>query len=178
MLKRTITAAALAAGLAVVLTAAPAAAQQYPPAVNSLTCDDTTPDAGQTISCTAQTFAAGATVTFTLGSEPVVVGSGAAGQNGVVTTDVTIPADTPAGPHTLTASGAAPDGSTLTLTLALTVGGDGQGAGDDDQGGNLPNTGDDSSIPLAKLGLGLAALGGIITALAAKRRKAAAMATG
>jgi LPXTG-motif cell wall-anchored protein len=172
MLKRTITAAALAAGLAVVLAAAPAAAQQYPPAVNSLTCDDTTPDAGQTISCTAQTFAAGATVTFTLGSDPVVVATATSDPNGVVTTDVTIPADTPAGDHTLTAAGTAPDGSTLSLVLALTVGGADGGA----DGGTLPNTGDDSSIPLAKVGLALAAVGGIITAVAAKRRKAAAMA--
>jgi LPXTG-motif cell wall-anchored protein len=172
MLKRTITAAALAAGLAVVLAAAPVAAQQYPPAVNSLTCDDTTPDPGQTISCTAQTFAAGATVTFTLASDPVVIATATSDPNGVVTTNATIPADTPAGDHTLTAEGTAPDGSTLSLILALTVG----GAGGGDDGGSLPNTGDDSSIPLAKLGLALAAVGGIITAVAAKRRKAAAMA--
>ncbi len=38
--------------------------------------------------------------------------------------------------------------------------------------GTLPRTGDDTSIPLAKIGLGLAAVGGVITALAAKRRKA------
>jgi LPXTG-motif cell wall-anchored protein len=173
MLKRTIIAAALAAGLAVVLAAAPVAAQQYPPAVNSLTCDDTTPDAGQTISCTAQTFAAGATVTFTLASDPVVIATAASDPNGVVTVDATIPADTPAGDHTLTAEGTAPDGSTLSLILALTVGGAGDGS---DDGGSLPATGDDSSIPLAKLGLALAAVGGIITAVAAKRRKAAAMA--
>jgi hypothetical protein len=39
--------------------------------------------------------------------------------------------------------------------------------------GALPRTGQDSSLPLARVGLGLAAIGGVLTAVAAKRRKAA-----
>ena len=49
-------------------------------------------------------------------------------------------------------------------------------AGVDPAGGALPRTGDDSSIPLAKVGIALAAIGGVATAVAAKRRKAAALA--
>jgi hypothetical protein len=36
--------------------------------------------------------------------------------------------------------------------------------------GALPRTGQDSSLPLARVGLGLAAIGGVLTAVAAKRR--------
>jgi LPXTG-motif cell wall-anchored protein len=157
------------ASMAVVAMAAPAAAQQYPPAVNSLACSDTTPTAGQTISVEAMTFAGGAAVSFTLAPDNVVIASATADAGGVVTTEVTIPAGTPPGEHTLTASGGAPDGSTLRLTCALTV----VGADGVEPSGALPRTGDDSSLPLAKLGLVLAAIGGVITAVAAKRRKAA-----
>jgi LPXTG-motif cell wall-anchored protein len=161
------------ASMAVVAMAAPAAAQQYPPAVNSLACSDTTPTAGQTISVEAMTFAGGAAVSFTLAPDNVVIASATADAGGVVTTEVTIPAGTPPGEHTLTASGGAPDGSTLRLTCALTVvGADGADDGAEPSGA-LPRTGDDSSLPLAKLGLALAAIGGVITAVAAKRRKAA-----
>jgi LPXTG-motif cell wall-anchored protein len=164
------------ASLVIVAMAAPAAAQQYPPAVNSFTVSDTTPTPGQTITGEARTFAAGATVTITLGAEAVDVASGPADGAGVATMPITIPADTALGANTLTASGDAPDGSTLTLTVRLNVV-SADGAGDDAGAtGSLPRTGDDSSIPLAKIGLALAAIGGVITAVAAKRRKAAALA--
>lgn len=39
--------------------------------------------------------------------------------------------------------------------------------------GQLPRTGDDT-MPLVRLGLGLAAVGGVITAIAAERRRRAA----
>jgi LPXTG-motif cell wall-anchored protein len=161
------------ASLVLVAVAAPAAAQQYPPAVNSLICSDTTPTPGQTISVEARTFAGGAEVTFTLAPDNVVIATAMADASGVVTTGATIPANTTPGEHTLTASGAAPDGSTLKVTCALTVGADEADDGAEPSGA-LPRTGDDSSIPLAKLGLVLAAIGGVITAVAAKRRKAAA----
>src|SRR5687768_7149333 len=45
----------VATAVAVVLMAAPAAAQQYPPAVNSLTVSDTTPTPGQTITAQGRT---------------------------------------------------------------------------------------------------------------------------
>ncbi len=70
----------------VVLTAlaAPAAAQQYPPAVNSLTVSDTTPTPGQTISIEGRTFAAGSTATVALTSDPVTLGSPTADAAGVI----------------------------------------------------------------------------------------------
>jgi LPXTG-motif cell wall-anchored protein len=165
----------VATALAVVLLAAPAAAQQYPPAVNSLTVSDTTPTPGQNVDIQARTCAPGATVTISLGSAPVVLGTPVADAAGIATLQATIPADTTLGPHTVTAVCEAPDGSELTLSAQINVvsaAGGGTGGGS----GALPRTGDDSSIPLAKLGLALAAIGGVVTAVAAKRRKAAAMA--
>ena len=156
----------------VVLTAlaAPAAAQQYPPAVNSLTVSDTTPTPGQTISIEGCTFAAGSTTTVALTTVPVTLGTPTADAAGVIRLDGTIPADITLGSHTLTATGPAPDGTTLSLSLTLNVvaaGGSGSGTGS----GPLPNTGSDSSIPLAQVGLGLAALGGVVVALAGRRRR-------
>lgn len=159
--------------VALVLAAAPAAAQQYPPAENSLIISDTTPTPGQTVDIQARTFVAGSTVTVTLNSEPVQLGTAAADGAGVANLSATIPASTPLGAHTIVATGTGADGAPLTLTASITVvaaddGGAGSGSG------SLPRTGDDSSIPLARIGLALAAAGGVITAIAAKRRKAAA----
>jgi LPXTG-motif cell wall-anchored protein len=169
-----------AAVMATVLMAAPAAAQQYPPAVNSLTVSDTTPAACQTIGIEGRTFAPGASVAVSLASRPADLGTAAAGPDGVFRFDATIPDDTPVGSHTITAAGQAPDGSQLTLSVSIeVVDCDSTGTGSDDgddgaDGGTLPNTGNDSSLPLARIGLALAAIGGVITAVAAKRRKAVA----
>ncbi len=164
-----------AAAMAILFMAAPAAAQQYPPAVNSLTVSDLTPTPGQTISIEGRTFSEGATVTVTMTSDPVVIGSAAADASGVISLDATIPTNTALGQHTITAAGQAPDGSELSVSVSITVvAADGTEA--DPAGGALPRTGDDSSIPLAKVGVVLAAIGGVATAVAAKRRKAAALA--
>ncbi len=70
--------------LAVLAMAAPAAAQQYPPAVNSLTVSDTTPCPGQTITIEGRTFAPGSTATVVLTSGPVTLGSATADAAGVI----------------------------------------------------------------------------------------------
>jgi LPXTG-motif cell wall-anchored protein len=174
MVKRLLAASALG----VVLTAAPAAAQQYPPAVNSLTVDCPTPAPGDVVELQARTFAAGSEVTFALASVPTTVATAPADASGAVSVRATIPVGTAGGPHTITAVGQAPGGGPLSISAAVTVDASGCVAtkGGDDSSGTLPDTGDDSSIPLAKLGLVLAAIGGVITAMAAKRRKAAAAA--
>ena len=165
MLKRLIA----VGGLAVLAMAAPAAAQQYPPAVNTLTCSDTTPAPGQTITVEGRTFAPGGTATVMLGSE-VTLGSATANAAGVFALQATIPANTPLGPQTLVATGPAANGQTLTLSIVCqVVAAQGGGAGPTS---NLPRTGSDTSIPLAKIGLGLLALGGVIYAVASKRRRA------
>jgi LPXTG-motif cell wall-anchored protein len=171
-----------ATALAVVAFAAPAGAQQYPPAVNSLTISDTTPSPGQTITIVGQTFAQGSSATVTLFSDPVVLGSATADASGIVALQATIPTNTPLGSHTLVVDGTAPDGTPLSLSASITVvPADGTGTpsgGSGSSSDDLPRTGDDASLPLAKLGLALAAVGGLITAVAAKRRKAAATTAG
>lgn len=170
MVKRLI--AIACAALGVVALAAPAAAQQYPPAINSLTVSDTTPTPGQTITIEARTCEPGSTVTFFL--DTVTLMSAVADAAGVAAVQATIPTDTSLGAHTITATCPAPDGSTLRLSVAITVvPADGSGAATaGSAAGALPRTGQDSSLPLARLGLGLAAIGGLVTAVAAKRRKA------
>jgi LPXTG-motif cell wall-anchored protein len=101
---------------AMVLLAAPAGAQQYPPSDEEIVTD-TTIVPGQTINPTAGNSDAPESATVDLAA-----------------TD---------------------DGST---------------------DGTLPRTGDDSSLPLARIGLALAAVGGVATAVAAQRRKALASA--
>ena len=159
-------------GMVVLAMAAPAAAQQYPPAVNSLTVSDTTPSPGQTITIEGRTFAPGSTATVVLNSDPVTLGSATADALGVIALQATIPTDTPLGAHTLVATGPAPNGQMLTLSLAIQVV-PAEGSGGGSGGGNLPNTGSNSTLPLAQVGLGLLALGGVIYAIAAKRRRGA-----
>jgi len=113
----------------------------------------------------------GATATVVLNSDPVTLGSATANAAGQIVLQATIPTDTPLGSHTLVASGQAPNGQTLSLSLAIEVV-PAQGGGTGTSGGNLPRTGDSTSLPLAKVGLGLLAVGGVIYSIAAKRRKA------
>lgn len=171
MVKRLVAAAAMA----VVVLAAPAGAQQYPPATNSLTSSDSTPCPGQTVDIQARTFVAGSEVTFALNPESAPLGAATSDASGVAKLSATIPAGAADGAHTIVAQGTAADGSPLTLTVSVNVtacesGGSAAGSG------GLPRTGDDTSLPLARVGLGLAAAGGVVTAVAAKRRKAAAAA--
>jgi hypothetical protein len=85
----------------------------------------------------------------------------------------TIPANTSLGAHTIIARCTGSDGAPLTLTAAINVVA-ADGSGGSGTAGGLPRTGDDTSLPLARIGLALAAAGGVITAVAAKRRKATA----
>jgi LPXTG-motif cell wall-anchored protein len=175
MMKRAMALALVLVGL----MAAPAAAQQYPPVTNIITASATCPTPGETLTVSAQTFAPGAEVTVSLESTPTVLGTTTANGDGVATLEVTIPAAATSGAHTITAVGlssAGTDvGATLDLNAAITVCAP-EGAAPGEAAGSLPRTGDDTSIPLAKIGLALAALGGILTALAAKRRKHGAVA--
>ena len=175
MMKRAMALALVLVGL----MAAPAAAQQYPPETNIITVSVTCPTPGEALTVSAQTFAPGAEVTVSLEPTPTVLGTAMANGDGVATLDVTIPADATPGAHTITAVGLSAAGTeagaTLDLNAAITVCGP-EGAAPVEAAGPLPRTGDDTSIPLAKIGLALAALGGILTAFAAKRRKRAAAA--
>jgi len=172
-------------GLLVVAAAAPAAAQQYPPDTNIMTVSATCPTPGETLAISAQTFAPGADVTVSLASTPAVLGTTTANGDGVATFEVTIPADAAPGTHTLTATGPPAGGGDVELTAALDLNSAitvcshdsaASPASNDTPSGTLPRTGDDSSVPLAQIGLALAAAGGVLMAFASRRRKRAATA--
>jgi hypothetical protein len=176
MLKRLIAVAVVIVGA----FAAPAAAQQYPPAVNSLALSDTCAPAGATVTATARTFAVGATVDLTAAGAPA--GSAVADDAGIATLTVTVPAAD--GDVELVASGDGPTGP-LTLTARITVDAEDCASsapapapaaptpGDDDSsGGALPRTGSDVG-DLIRIGLALAALGGLLLAVTHRWRRRA-----
>jgi LPXTG-motif cell wall-anchored protein len=173
MIRRCLLAVSLVGAMVVV--AAPAGAQQYPPAANFIALSDTTLVPGQTFTITAGVFLPGSTVTFTFLSDPVNLGSAIANAVGTASASATVPVDAPLGAHTVTASGQSADGP-LTLSASVTVvpaagaGGAGAGAG----AGNLPRTGDDTSIPLTRVAAVLLAGGGVLVFTARRRRHAKA----
>ena len=160
----------------VALMAAPAMAQQYPPTENLITVSDTTPCPGQAVTVTAQTFAPGGAVTVKLGG--TVVGTPTADAAGKVSLQVTIPAGQAQGAVQVSATGPGTDD-----TPQLTVNADvevvacneasptttpgGAGGGSDD----LPRTGSDSTLTLVRVGVALAAAGGLLLAVSTKRRR-------
>jgi hexosaminidase len=159
------------------LTAAPAAAQQYPPAENLITVSDTTPCPGGPVTITAKTFTPGSTVDIALDGAPLATAT--AGDDGVVTVEATVPETTALGAHNITATGMGGDQSPLHLTASVDVvscdetappttapAAGGGGGGDD-----LPRTGSDTTMTLVRVGLALAALGGVLLAVATKRRR-------
>ncbi|MGH9085537.1 MAG: LPXTG cell wall anchor domain-containing protein [Acidimicrobiales bacterium] len=153
----------LAAGL-LLLGATAAGAQQYPPAGNTVTADDTTVAPGEPITLSAQKFQG--SVTFTLFSAPVVLGTATANSAGVATITATIPSNTTPGTHRVEATGTGLDGQPLTVVLTITV----TGAA----GSGLPTTGSGSTTPLTQLAVAALAGGGLLVLLANRRRSARA----
>ena len=67
--------------------------------------------------------------TVVMRSEPRVIGTGTAASDGSFVGTVTLPADTPAGAHSLTLTAVAPDGKELTAQTWFSVTADGRAAG-------------------------------------------------
>lgn len=165
----------------VALMAAPAAAQQYPPDENIITVSDTSPCPGQTVTVTAQAFFAGSTVDFRLNGQDPAVAHGTADANGKVTVELTIPAGQAQGPLEIKAQGsefgnergylelnAAVDVAACNETPPTTAPGGGGGGGG---GSDLPKTGSDTTMTLVRVGVALAAVGGLLLAVSTKRRR-------
>ncbi len=142
------------------LTAGAAQAQTYPPGGNTITSNDTNVTPGQAVTFTAQVFAPGSTVTFTLFSAPVVLGTATANSSGVATLTASIPSGTAIGAHTVEATGTGTNGQPLTVVLSLTVSTSGTG---------LPITGSSNTTPMTQWAIGAIAAGGLLV-LVAKRR--------
>lgn len=170
MLKRIAVLAVAAVGL----TAAPAAAQQYPPNEISVSVSDTTPCPGDVVTASGtfrgENFEPGLPVVVTLDGS-TELGTPVAGDDGTFSLEITIPADL-TGSHTITATGTANNGEPVTGNADFTVG-DCDVTTTTAPGGALPRTGSNSTMPLVRAGVALAALGGVLLAFAAKRRRRA-----
>lgn len=124
---------------------------------------------GESISVTGDGCAAGATVTFTItsGSYSSDVGTTVANDDGTYTTTITVPADTPPGSATATATCEGPNGETVTKVLGLEVS---AAAAAPVASGALPRTGSDNTQTLVGVGAGFLLLGGTL-AIGARRTR-------
>ena len=84
----------------------------------AVTVEPSTVEAGKTVTVKGTGFAPESSVTLTLHSEPVEVGTATADENGAFSAEVTVPATTEAGEHTLVAASASPS---VTASAPLTV---------------------------------------------------------
>lgn len=174
MLKRTMVLAVAVIGLA----AAPVAAQegddtQYPPGERMIAASDTTPCPGGTTTITGTGFEPGSTVTLTL-DDTTELGTPTVDENGEFAVEVTVPETTATGQHTVKATGLG-DGATISATLnVIDCEAPPPTTAPPAAGGDLPRTGSDSTMTLLRIGLGLAAFGAVLLAVAAKRRRRAA----
>jgi hypothetical protein len=111
----------------------------------------------------AECFLPGSTVTFAL--DGVSLGTAVADENGVATINTTIPADTPLGPATVTATGTGCDGEVLSLVLGITVARAQPAA-------PLPRTGSSNTLPMAQIAVATIVAGGFLLIMANRRRAA------
>ncbi|MET0728661.1 MAG: LPXTG cell wall anchor domain-containing protein [Acidimicrobiales bacterium] len=165
MLKKTLL---LATGLLFAM-AGTAHAQQSPPAGCYPTCADRAAVTdisvvpGGPITINVQTFRN--SVTFTMFSAPVVLGTATANAEGVATLTATIPSGTATGTHTIEATGMGADGQPLMVSTKIEVmAAGGTGAA------NLPTTGSSSTTPMTQVAVAAIAGGGLLVLLANKRR--------
>lgn len=159
------------------MSAAPAFAQAYPPAAASCTVNVTAVSPGATISVDCGGWAPNSTVEFIVFSqEGRLLGTAQTDADGNLSVDVTLPSDLQPGDHTLRLSGANAQGEPQNVDIAFTVEGDGAAQPDQpdqpDAAAGLPATGEDSVL-FGALALGLFTAGG--GALYAARRRNAGL---
>lgn len=76
---------------------------------------------GGKLTITGENFKPGSSATFTLHSEPVLLGTATADTNAVVSLSVILPADVPAGQHRILIDGVGIDGQAQQASAALTI---------------------------------------------------------
>lgn len=158
------------------MSAAPAFAQDYPPGAASCTIDATVVPPGGTVSVDCSGWAANTTIEVTVFSgHGTVLGTAQTDGDGNLAVDVTVPSDLEPGDHVLRLSGTNAQGEQQNVDLAFTV----EGAAARDQrpaapgaAAGLPATGKDSVL-FGVLALGLFTAGG--GALYAARRRNAGL---
>jgi len=161
-------AAAMIAMAAFVMVAPAASASPYP-AGCTIQISKVTATVGDQLTVTASGYPSGAVVTFTLHSNPVVLGSATATSGGVATLVFALPVGTAPGLHTITANGVPSgdcdplvsadlqvDAASVVAPTTVFV------------AGTLPRTGTNSA-ELIQLALVLIAVGGLITLATRKR---------
>jgi len=115
--------------------------------------------AGADLTITARNLKPGTTATFTLHSDPVVLGTAVVAADGTATLTVKVPANVPAGAHTVVITGTDVDGQPAELRVALTVAPAGSTVATSSAKTTTP------SGPLANTGSNGALVGGIAVVL-------------
>lgn len=157
------------------MSAAPAFAQAYPPAAASCTVNVTVVSPGATVSVDCGGWLPNSTVeVIVFSQEGRLLGTAQTDADGDLGVDVTLPSDLEPGDHTLRFSGKNTQGEPQNVDIAFTVEGDGAARPDQpDAAAGLPATGEDSVL-FGVLALGLFTAGG--GALYAARRRNAGLA--
>lgn len=168
-MRRTLLSVATAVAMMTML-AGPAAAQ-YPPlpedAVDASVSDNTLVP-GEAFMVTGDDWLPGSTVTFTLFSKPMALGSAVVDDDTTFSAELEIPESTEPGIHTLQIAGTSDDDQPRVVELTLEVLGAGA-AGAFANEGDLASTGTDLTV-----GLGLAGtllIAGALTLIVARRRR-------
>ena len=170
MMRARLFAVAAAAGLCT-LVATPASAQTAScVAVYPATTCEAVLASGATITLTIPpgTYLPGEQVTLTVFSEPIVLGTVTAANDGSLTTTVRLPAGLEPGSHRIEARGLT-SGAVYTIQFQIAATGTGTDGGTGGTGG-LVNTGSNATLPLAGLGASLVVLGAGAIVLARRTR--------
>ena len=162
---------ALTAGLAAGPLAGSVSAQQYPPRANACRVSVTSVRPGVRVVLTCGGFRPRSVVLVRLFSDPVRLGEFPVGDDGELLANVVIPESTPAGDHTLRATGFDAGNLALERSVAISVRGDGVGGGGSAArpGGELSRTGSSSAMPLTATAVVL--IGGGAGAMVVERRR-------
>jgi hypothetical protein len=145
-----------------VVMAAPAAAQVYPPSGDTISIGSTTLSPGESTTLSGTGADAGAVITASFFSQPAGLGSTTADAAGAWSMGITIPSNATPGAHTITATGA---GYSASITVTI-VGAAAPAA--QPVSGAIAFTGSDT-LPLVSAGTGLLIVG-FAFAFAARRR--------
>jgi hypothetical protein len=166
---RRLVASAVFAGLAIAGAPGIAAAGSYPPIAPTVEVTPASIVCGADVTVSGTGWLGGSTVTITLTSDPVVLGSATVAADGSFQGTFATPTPLDVGQHSVTASGTASDGTAATASTTLTVSRCG-GAG----GGALALTGSDG-LGLLEIAVVLILIG-LVLAIALRRRRRAALA--
>jgi hypothetical protein len=150
----------------------PPRGRPYPPPGLIIACERIPEFApGRDIVCEAAGLRPSSTVTFTMYSEPVVLGTINANATGVARIEAKIPLDTVPGAHRIEATGTDANGNPVVLVFEFRVV-PAQGPVAEPGSGALPRTGSSSSLPMAQIAVATIVAGGFLLIMANRRRAA------